>query len=891
MAFGIGFPFGVQGTGGIGGIITSTPGVDLPDFTGTLGLLDGGVGTTYSVNVAALNTGGLIASYSLNGTLPAGLVLNTSTGYITGTTTTAATYSGYSISGTNASGTDTTNTDSVVISATDWNYMYSLDAEGWSILPDPDSAARMIYVSANSGDDSTGRTYTPAQLDDINDPSVADGSALLPYATIEEGSAQLRNDTGDRLLLKRGEEWEPALRTNLRAGESLSSPMVIMGYGTSTTRPVIKSGILGGFRNNNLKNVVYLGIEIYAHIRDPANDDFAGFGNVDGGTGISITSGNPSSNFLIEDCVIKYCGGGIIAQGKIGTSNEIQNIQIRRNQILNSYGTDSHSQGMLLASVNGVLLEECLLDHNGWHQQSYDGTDDAGQATVFNHNAYFENVNNSVIRNNINSNSSSIGWKSTANPTGGTDVVASSNYKNYDNLVVGSEIVASAGGNTDYGDGYRFANVQFSDNVAIFVGYNNPTNREVAIGIDADDWNEGFIKDCYFLFTDLAVSTGASQGIYREDYQLNTVFTGNYAIDYGDDIIRTVNSSSANYTNVTTSGNIDITSVSNPFNRNDLNSYLGLTLSSTDRGIDALLTLAKAQRKGSWNTAYTAKIINAHLIQNTVDLDLVAPVFSGTFAAPDADIGDTLSVDLRQFFRGGDGNPTSYSFQGTQPSGLSISGFMLTGTYDTGATYAGWGITGTNSVSSSNSNTITTVIAAARKFLSFGTSSYGEISPDIAVGPDTDISLSFRALNPLSGVSIPLIGSSAGGARHVSVSDTTLSIRYGTTHTFTIPTINDFQTHTIAYSRDAAGAGTLVYDGVAVSENTGNTSTYVGDTVNAINKYAYVSSNNVIIWDVTIRNGATTTKYNIDSESTTSESASVGSGTLTFTGVVSGDWA
>lgn len=117
MAFGIGFPFGMQGTGGVGGDITSTPGIDAPNFTGTLALIDAPVGTTYNVNVAALNTGGSIATYSLNGTLPTGLALNTSTGVIAGTTTSAATYSGYSVNGTNAGGTDTTNTDSVTISA------------------------------------------------------------------------------------------------------------------------------------------------------------------------------------------------------------------------------------------------------------------------------------------------------------------------------------------------------------------------------------------------------------------------------------------------------------------------------------------------------------------------------------------------------------------------------------------------------------------------------------------------------------------------------------------------------------------------------------------------------------------------------------------------------
>jgi len=87
-----------------------------PSFTGTLALPDGVIGDSYSYNVSALNAGGVIATYALVSPLPTGLVMDTTSGNITGVVTTAGTFTP-SITGTNATGSDTTNIDSVTISA------------------------------------------------------------------------------------------------------------------------------------------------------------------------------------------------------------------------------------------------------------------------------------------------------------------------------------------------------------------------------------------------------------------------------------------------------------------------------------------------------------------------------------------------------------------------------------------------------------------------------------------------------------------------------------------------------------------------------------------------------------------------------------------------------
>jgi hypothetical protein len=91
------------GTGTFGIVITVNPPAPIITYTSP---------DVYITNVAisALNpnsTGGAVASYSVNPTLPAGLTLNTSTGVITGTPTTITAQATYTVTATNVTGTGT----------------------------------------------------------------------------------------------------------------------------------------------------------------------------------------------------------------------------------------------------------------------------------------------------------------------------------------------------------------------------------------------------------------------------------------------------------------------------------------------------------------------------------------------------------------------------------------------------------------------------------------------------------------------------------------------------------------------------------------------------------------------------------------------------------------
>lgn len=108
----------VTGTNVIGSDTTNTADIAIsenpPVFVGTFNPPQGTKGITYFYPTAGLFTGN-VDSYSLNGTLPAGLSLNTSTGEIAGTPLNVETLTNISVTATNTGGSDTTNTASIEI--------------------------------------------------------------------------------------------------------------------------------------------------------------------------------------------------------------------------------------------------------------------------------------------------------------------------------------------------------------------------------------------------------------------------------------------------------------------------------------------------------------------------------------------------------------------------------------------------------------------------------------------------------------------------------------------------------------------------------------------------------------------------------------------------------
>src|SRR5262249_37123377 len=144
---------------------------------------------------------------------------------------------------------------------------------------------------------------------------------------------------------------------------------------TRAAVPAIGSYGAGGNHGGNFLAIV--GLEFYASTRDPNSPDFVEAAAASKQPGFFFL--NPSSWILVEDCKVSFYNDNIVFQLGIA-----QSIALRRNVIADAYSPNSHAQGILTDNVINLLLEENVIDHNGWN-------DSAGApATIFNHNIYLQ---------------------------------------------------------------------------------------------------------------------------------------------------------------------------------------------------------------------------------------------------------------------------------------------------------------------------------------------------------------------------------------------------------------------------------------------------------------------------------------------------------------------
>ncbi|MDI6401767.1 T9SS type A sorting domain-containing protein [Balneolaceae bacterium ANBcel3] len=334
------------------------------------------------------------------------------------------------------------------------------DDEGWTVVV-PSEDTRIIYVSSSMGSDDN------------------DGlSENTPVKSIEKAYSLLRSGYPDWMLFKRGDVWYESFPFIHVSGRSEQEPMLFSSYGTGA-RPLIKSkernAIRRGGGDNIYGHLYIIGFDFYAYKRDPDSPDYDE--TYDANYGFSWTGGG--HDILIEDCSFRFFSGAVGFQRHTGAY--LTDVRVRRSTLLNSYSYSSHSQGLYVDKVDGLLVEECIFDHNGWLIQGPgDGSRDGGAATMFNHNVYITATNDIVLRGNTFLRSSSIQNKMTSNQPG-----ESRNILIEDNLYVDGEIGISIGGNTD--DSLRFVDTVIRDNVMMYLGKSRPTGRDLAWYIDIVD--------------------------------------------------------------------------------------------------------------------------------------------------------------------------------------------------------------------------------------------------------------------------------------------------------------------------------------------------------------------------------------------------------------------
>lgn len=409
-------------------------------------------------------------------------------------------------------------------------HTYPQDSDGWSIIK-PDIDTRIVYVSSSEGNDSLAKPYSGISITNPFNPT-----NIQAYKTIEKAYAQIRGGKPDWILFKKGDHFDLVDKMWLKSGKSQNAHMIFGSYGdVSAKRPIIDSNtssVIQGIKDPSY--ITIIGIEFYASGRDPSSHKFVDWGK--GPSAIASVAGKASNGFHFENNKFSFYGGAIILGGIENGKNK--NIVIRRNQILNSYSAGNHSQGMFLSRLSGALIEENFIDHNGWYQQRPANvamnSSAKGYATFFNHNIYFENSDNLVVRKNLLSRSSSIGIKFASNSNTNTkiDTVNSSNILIESNVITEGEVGLSIGGNTDYNNGYRWDNIQVNNNILTNIGRTRPTNRNIAFNIEVNDWKSGHV--CSNLLLDKEDKTLTNtKGISVTGHTGDIEILGNSLINLG----------------------------------------------------------------------------------------------------------------------------------------------------------------------------------------------------------------------------------------------------------------------------------------------------------------------------------------------------------------------
>ncbi len=309
----------------------------------------------------------------------------------------------------------------------------------------PTGGASVIYVSSSLGSD----TY------DGSSPTFVSGTTG-PVASVGKATAlinALSNGLGHWMLLRRGDVFNSFASANTgdwfdnsggswnRSGASGSfngtwwgdsttwsgSPILISCYdenypiGTygpnpiesANSRPVIcyPAGRdclnTGGGGANAGNNIAFFGIKMYCSNRDPNNTSGPYQPYYTGGVGTSNSSGvslyhnsaidlNFFTFVLFEDCEITFHTHNGISVDSDSTS--FTNLTIRRCIITDGWAADA-SASTGVGTINGcnyLLLEENVLDHNGWNEDIPDGLGDSFTPDFtdrgFHHNIYLQSA-------------------------------------------------------------------------------------------------------------------------------------------------------------------------------------------------------------------------------------------------------------------------------------------------------------------------------------------------------------------------------------------------------------------------------------------------------------------------------------------------------------------
>ncbi|MCC5821682.1 MAG: hypothetical protein LAT64_00165 [Phycisphaerales bacterium] len=252
-------------------------------------------------------------------------------------------------------------------------YAQTYNADGWTVLQ-PSEDTRFVFVSSSEGNDqNSGRS--PAQ----------------PVRTIARAKELIRDGYPDWMLLKRGDVWNEGLGSWRASGRSNTERSVIASYGDSDDRPKLIltdiSGIIAPYQQDT-SHVAIVGIHFESNRTDSSP------------RGIRWLS--TGKDLLVEDCYIGGFKDNVTIEGQ---GDGFSDVIFRRNIVVDAWSISSHSQGLFINRTENILIEENVIDHNGWNPNIA-----GANPTGFNQNVYVQtSTENTTFVGNITARASGAG--------------------------------------------------------------------------------------------------------------------------------------------------------------------------------------------------------------------------------------------------------------------------------------------------------------------------------------------------------------------------------------------------------------------------------------------------------------------------------------------------
>ncbi len=207
-----------------------------------------------------------------------------------------------------------------------------------SPLPPPPADAIVIHVSTDGVDGRDGRA-----------PETA-------IRTLRRAVALVRNNSPDRILLRRGDTFEESFGNFNRSGRSPEEPLIIGSYGTGP-RPKILSRetVFNLYGKGDLHDLAIVGLHLVAAGRDPGAVDFDP-GAIPDCMGVRVVKA--VRGLRIEDCRVEKFGGNLILTGT--KTARLTDVTVRRCLVLDAWspGGEFSGQGLYADKVDGLTIED-----------------------------------------------------------------------------------------------------------------------------------------------------------------------------------------------------------------------------------------------------------------------------------------------------------------------------------------------------------------------------------------------------------------------------------------------------------------------------------------------------------------------------------------------------